>query len=93
LPGGASLHGVDVENNKNREEQMLIDRVQGADQTSAPSSWRCPFFNPAGALCQAALWHRTPPKKVRASTCACGDHEDCTTFLVRLLNRPPARLR
>jgi hypothetical protein len=72
---------------------MVTDRDQRPCPDHEPASWKCPFFNHAAAVCQAALRHCTPPKKVRARTCACGDHEDCTTFLVRLLNRPPARLR
>ncbi len=60
------------------------------DQRAQP---QCPFFNHAAAICQAALTPRTPPRKTRAAACGCGDFEDCTTYLVRLLNRPLARHR
>ena len=69
------------------EKHVANNRDLGPSPAHAPSSWRCPFFNPADALCQAALRPRTPPRQLRASACGGGDHEDCTTFLARLLNR------
>lgn len=74
--------------NEQMEKHMVNSRTPGPHPTHASPSWHCPFFTPADAICQAALRPRTPPRRVRANACGGGDHEDCTTFLVRLLNRP-----
>ncbi|MHB8837139.1 MAG: hypothetical protein ACYC9Y_15725 [Candidatus Methylomirabilia bacterium] len=67
---------------------MQSDRHTSSNTYQALDPGNCPFFNPGAALCQAALTPRTPPREVLASACGCQDYEDCTTFLVRLLNRP-----
>jgi hypothetical protein len=66
---------------------MLSEGNQRQQPLHTTDPWRCPFFHTAAASCQAAIPARTPPRVVRATTCDCGDYEDCTTFLARLLNR------
>jgi hypothetical protein len=62
-------------------------------ENAAPLS-DCPFLHPAGVVCTAALAPRIPPRAVRVAACRGGDHEDCATFLARLLSAPrPARPR
>ena len=46
---------------------------------------RCPFFRTDSAVCTASLRSRIPPAQERASCCAGEGHEDCPTFLARLL--------
>lgn len=72
---------------------MMGEITAGTHVKHAPAPWRCPFFNPIAALCQAALTPRTPPQEVRAAACGSEAYEDCTTFLVGLLARPAARTR
>jgi hypothetical protein len=74
-------------------EHIVSDQDPRPRPDRTPASWECPFFNTTAAVCQAAITHRTPPRKVRTAVCGGGDYEGCTTFLVRLLNRPPARVR
>ena len=89
-----NLSGVDNGGNediRHKEENMghLLSNGDASSNTfRALDLGSCPFFNHGAALCQAALTPRTPPREVRASVCGCQDYEDCTTFLVRLLNRP-----
>lgn len=67
---------------------LLSDSHASSNTCQTLDFGSCPFFNPGTALCQAALTPRTPPREVLEGVCGCQDYEDCTTFLVRLLNRP-----
>jgi hypothetical protein len=53
----------------------------------------CPFFRQDSAVCAASHRSRIPPAPVRVSWCASDGHEDCPTFLARLLSALAARLR
>jgi hypothetical protein len=92
-----NLRGKQEENcnaiHKQREEYMVNEITADTHVKHAPATWRCPFFNPIAALCQAALTPRTQPQEARAAACSSEAYEDCTTFLVGLLARPAPRSR
>ena len=81
------------ENDEQREDDKVNQESTSTHADPDGAGWRCPFFNPIAALCQAAHTPRMPPREIRAFSCASEAYEDCTTFLVGLLIRPPARTR
>jgi hypothetical protein len=89
----ASHNGKSGENKNEQEERSVNQETTSLQVELSSAGWSCPFFNPGAAICQAAITPRTPFRDSQSSACGSEAYEDCTTFLVGLLARPPARAR